>query len=157
MVTSAGLPLRKEGSFFVDLRVLRAFVVRSCCVLAFAGCRSSEPAINLKTWNVVAIGSEMAPVGAGGHYLTMYFGPATGRVSGFSGCNQYNGPYTLVGDSIAIGPLVSTKMACVESMDIESRFLSALPALTHWQVTESTLTLTGPDGMALKLTPGEHP
>lgn len=125
-------------------------------VVALAGCRASEPAIALKTWNVVALGSQMAPVGAGGHYLTMVFGPATGRVSGFGGCNQYNGPYTLVGDSIAIGPVVSTKMACVESMDLESRFLSTLPTLTHLQVTDSTLTLTSAGGVVVKLRLGEH-
>jgi heat shock protein HslJ len=118
------------------------------------GCRPPEPAINLKTWNVVALGTQMAPVGAGGHYLTMYFGPGTGRVSGFSGCNQYNGPYTIAGDSIAIGPLVSTKMACIESMDLESRFLGTLPTLTHWHVTDSTLLLTGAGGVAVRLRVG---
>ena len=78
-------------------------------VLAIVGCRPAEPAINLKTWRVVALGDQIAPVGAGGHYLTMYFRPATRRVSGFAGCNQYNGPYTLVGDSLAIGPVVSNQ------------------------------------------------
>ncbi len=130
-------------------------MVRSCCLLALAGCPSAEPAINLKTWQVVALGDQVAPVGAGGHYLTMYFGPGTGRVSGFGGCNQYNGPYTLVGDSLTIGPVVSTKMACVESMDLESRFLNTLPALTHWQVTDSTLTLSGAGGVAVQLRIGE--
>ncbi len=125
-------------------------------VLAIVGCRPAEPAINLKTWRVVALGDQVAPVGAGGHYLTMYFGPGTGRLSGFAGCNQYNGPYTLIGDSLTIGPVVSTKMACIESMDLESRFLSALPALTHWQVTDSTLTLTGAGGVAVQLRTGEH-
>ncbi len=114
-------------------------------------CRSPEPAITLKTWRVVALGDQIVPVGAGGHYLTMYFGPATRRVSGFAGCNQYNGSYFLVGDSLVISAVRSTMMAFTDGMELEFRFLRTLPALTHWQVTDSTLTLTGAGGVAMKL------
>jgi heat shock protein HslJ len=124
--------------------------------LALLACRAPEPAINSKNWNVAALGTQISPVGAGGRYLTMYFGPGTGSISGFGGCNQYSAPYALTGDSLTIGPVVSTKMACTESLELESRFLATLPKLTHWQVADSILTLTGPDGMALKLTLGEH-
>jgi putative lipoprotein len=140
----------------VNLRALRVFVVRCCCLLALSGCRSAEPAITLKTWRVVTLGDRVAPVGAGGNYLTMYFGPGTGRVSGFAGCNQYNATYTLVGDSLVIGPVVATRMACVDGMELESRFLATLPKLTHWQVNDSTLTLDGTGGVAVRLLTSQH-
>jgi heat shock protein HslJ len=82
----------------------------------------------------------------------MYFGPGTGRVSGFAGCNQYNGQYALAGDSIAITAVRSTMMACTDGMELESRFLATLPKLTHWQVNDSTLTLDGAGGVAVRLT-----
>jgi heat shock protein HslJ len=86
----------------------------------------------------------------------MYFGPGTGRVSGFAGCNQYNGTYALVGDALTIGPVVSTKMACTDGMELESRFLATLPKLTHWQVNDSTLTLDGAGGVAVRLITSQH-
>jgi heat shock protein HslJ len=50
-----------------------------------------------------------------------------GTVSGSSGCNQYNGSYTLDGTAIAIGPLATTKMACPDDiMAQEQQFLAAL-------------------------------
>src|SRR5258705_10512558 len=79
-------------------------------LLVLTACRNPEPAITLRTWRVVALGDRIAPVGAGGNYLTMYFGPGTGRVSGFAGCNQYNPPYTLVGDSFTIGSPGATRV-----------------------------------------------
>ena len=100
---------------------------------------------------MVAIGTQQTPVGAGGRYLTMHFDAATSRVSGFSGCNQYNAPYTLHGDSLTFGPAVSTQMACIGNADSAERaFLGALPAITTWQLPDSTLTLVG-GGVAVQL------
>jgi len=157
VVTSAGLPLREEGAFFVDLRVLRAFVVRSCCLLVLSGCRSDGQSITEKEWVVVAIGDLQGPVGSGGQLLTMNFDAQTSQVSGFSGCNQYNAPYRLHGDSLSFGPVVSTKMACLLPPDtIEPRFLAALPAVRALALPDSILTLVGSGGVAVKLRQRQH-
>lgn len=48
-------------------------------------------------------------------------------VSGSAGCNDYNGPYTLDGDKVTIGPLATTRKACEQPvMDQETAFLTAL-------------------------------
>jgi heat shock protein HslJ len=149
---------RSSGSSVVPRLPVTMMPGRLASVLLMLtmACKAAEPAINLETWRVVTLGDRIAPVGAGGNYLTMYFGPGTGRVSGFAGCNQYNGTYTLAGDSIAIGPVVSTKMACTDGMELESRFLATLPKVTHWQVTDSTLTLDGVGGVAVRLITSQH-
>jgi len=50
-----------------------------------------------------------------------------GQLSGSSGCNTYNGSYTLEGNAITIGPLATTKMACPDDiMAQEQQFLAAL-------------------------------
>ena len=41
---------------------------------------------------------------------------ADGSLSGNSGCNTYNGSYTVTGDQITIGPLASTRMACSQEL-----------------------------------------
>src|SRR5262245_34672482 len=43
--------------------------------------------------------------------ITARFSTA-GKVSGFSGCDQYSGTYTISGSTIAISKLTSTRMAC---------------------------------------------
>ncbi|MCU0484086.1 MAG: META domain-containing protein [Chloroflexi bacterium] len=50
-----------------------------------------------------------------------------GALSGSSGCNTFNGTYTLDGDAITVGALGTTKMACEEPvMAQEQQFLMAL-------------------------------
>ena len=75
-----------------------------------------------------------------------------GSVAGNAGCNQYSGGYTVGedgADSITIGPLAVTQMACVEPdgvMDQESQFLAALEAAGSWQFVGDRLELRSADG-----------
>ena len=71
-----------------------------------------------------------------------------GTVSGNAGCNEYNGPAVVDGESIAIGPLVSTRMACADeaaSMQ-EAQYVAALEAATTFIVHGSTLEVRDADG-----------
>ncbi len=49
-----------------------------------------------------------------------------GTVGGSGGCNSYSGGYTLSGDQISVGPLVSTMMFCETGSDQEAAYLAAL-------------------------------
>ena len=52
---------------------------------------------------------------------------ADGTMSGNAGCNTFNAPYTIEGDTITLGPATSTKMACEEPMaTVEAAYLAAL-------------------------------
>src|SRR5262249_51786797 len=58
---------------------------------------------------------------------------AEGRVSGRTGCNNFNGSYTLAGNSIKIGPLAATRMMCAEDvMTQERQLLKALESAVRW-------------------------
>ena len=66
-----------------------------------------------------------------------------GTLSGNAGCNNYNGPYEVDGESISIGPLAATKMAC-ESDELtkqETDYLNALEQATSFVVTGDRLDL----------------
>jgi heat shock protein HslJ len=79
--------------------------------------------------------------------LTALFGD-DGRISGDTGCNNYMGPYTTAGRTISIGPLASTRRACL-SMDAnaqEQAFLAALARATVYDITGDRLSLRDDDG-----------
>lgn len=66
-----------------------------------------------------------------------------GRVSGFAGCNNLMGSYTLDGDRLTLGQLAGTMMACPgEAMTLERSFHGALNGTHRVAVTGDRLTLT---------------
>lgn len=70
-----------------------------------------------------------------------------GQIEGFGGCNNFSGGYTVEGDQITIGPLMSTMMACADDVNtFESQLLTALQAATTWSVSSGTLDLRDDDG-----------
>jgi heat shock protein HslJ len=88
----------------------------------------------------------------GGVTLTATF--AEDSMSGDSGCNTFNGPYTLDGDAITIGPLASTLTACPsdELNQQEAEYLTALGTATSYTLTGDRLDLLRPgDTIAVSL------
>ena len=53
-----------------------------------------------------------------------------GNLTGNAGCNTFSSTYTVTGDVIEIGPVMSTKMACEEPMaSVEAAYLAALESI----------------------------
>jgi heat shock protein HslJ len=53
-----------------------------------------------------------------------------GNLTGNAGCNTFSSTYTVTGDAIEIGPIMSTKMACEEPMaSVEAAYLAALESI----------------------------
>lgn len=66
-----------------------------------------------------------------------------GQVNGTAGCNRYFGSYEVDGETIAVSPLGSTRMACAEEiMAQESSFLTALQAAMAFEIEGEQLTIT---------------
>ena len=62
------------------------------------------------------------------------------RVAGNSGCNNFNGPFSVeAGGKISFGNLAMTKMACPGNG--ESLFTSALNKVTNFKIDNNVLTL----------------
>jgi putative lipoprotein len=99
-----------------------------------------------REWALVTLGDSAAPQGSGGKPATIRFDSAASRAAGFAGCNRYSAPYTVAGDSLGFGPAISTKMACAEGDALERAYLAIIPNVTGFQMTDSTLTLTGSSG-----------
>lgn len=95
-------------------------------------------------WTLVSIDGQ--PV-VDGSTVTLTL-DAAGEASGTGGCNRYSGQYTIDGDAIAFGMLISTLMACVDD-DItaqEAAYFAALDAVTGYTLEAGRLTLTDDDG-----------
>ncbi|MEE9216700.1 MAG: META domain-containing protein [Anaerolineales bacterium] len=70
-----------------------------------------------------------------------------GEVSGTSGCNRFFGAYEVDGNSISIGPLGSTLMACPPPlMDQEVGFMTAIQAAEAYEISGNTLTMSNAEG-----------
>ena len=80
--------------------------------------------------------------------VSLRFDTAPPRISGSSGCNRFAGGWRMavqhagrhqVGQTIRIGPLAATKMACAPAvMDVEKRTLALLQSA-------NSVIFTGPD------------
>ena len=66
-------------------------------------------------------------------------------------CNSYTGALAIQGHTITMGPIASTEMYCTSPqgiMDLETRFLQDLGAVTSAEIVDGKLHLTG-DGISL--------
>lgn len=95
-------------------------------------------------WQAVDIdGDEVA---GGGRPPVLQFGD-DGRVSGSTGVNRLAGTYTVEGDQLVFGAMVSTRMAGPpRAMATESRFLSAVSGPCSYWVEEAMLVIEGDGG-----------
>lgn len=116
-------------------------VVLVAAILA-AGAQAKAPAaLTGKTWLLTSLnGSNRQSLG-----ITATF-TASGRLSGFSGCNNYSGSFT-TGRLLSISipnKLAVTQMACSQSvMAQESAYLRALTSATNYLVLKGRLSLIG--------------
>lgn len=73
--------------------------------------------------------------------LTADFAP-DGQVFGSGGCNGFSGPYSHTDTTIAIGPLLSSRMSCGDTTDaIESQYIAALQRAQVWTILDGSLEL----------------
>lgn len=79
--------------------------------------------------------------------FTVVFG-ADGLLVGQADCNRLRGPYSAGPESLALGPLSTTKVLCPPG-SLGPAFLGALGAVTGWELEGSRLVLRTADGGAV--------
>lgn len=102
-------------------------------------------------WRLVTLNGQAAPPGAGGKPATITFGAEDNRVAGFAGCNRVAGTYQQEHDSLRLGPLILTRMACTSGMELEQQFTAALDAARRYQIVGRRLDLLGDAGVVASL------
>lgn len=93
------------------------------------------------TWTLVSYGSPENPQPAiQGSPATLTF--TDQGINGQAGCNQYSGSYEFANGTLTFGNIVSTLMACEQSiMDQEIAFLEALQTASSFQLNEGQLQI----------------
>lgn len=96
-----------------------------------------------REWRLVSMG----PAGAETAVLerpivALRFGN-DGRASGSTGCNNFSGSYTVTGDTISFGAMVSTRRACTDQRanEQEQRFLGAFDSARRFRLAANRLTI----------------
>ena len=99
-----------------------------------------------QTWQLTKLG----PVDRKKAGITARF-TTDGKVSGFSGCNNYSGTYTTSGGSITVSrKLAVTRKACARPVMVQERlYLAALTAARTYSIAGGTLQLRGKSGLTL--------
>jgi len=79
--------------------------------------------------------------------ITVTFISAEGKIEGSGGCNSYGGSYEVDEDELTIpGPLVSTEMACSESiMNQEQEYLAILQNAESYEIEDDQLQIFSGD------------
>ena len=71
-----------------------------------------------------------------------------GTLGGSTGCNRYTAPYTVDGESLTLGAIASTQMACPPPADeVERGYVDALKQVAQWRMDDAALVLLD-DGAA---------
>ena len=71
-------------------------------------------------------------------------------VGGSTGCNRFTASYTVDGDSLEIGTIAATQMACVPPADaVERAYVDALERAAGWRSEDAELVLLDEDGAEL--------
>jgi heat shock protein HslJ len=88
-------------------------------------------------WQLASLGGETA-VGE----LTLNFGDDN-RIAGSGGCNRFNSVYTVMGETISISEILSTRRACLDeaSSAQEQAYFAALQAAASYTLSGDQLTI----------------
>ena len=100
-------------------------------------------------WVLDSLPGTTALTGNGGREPDLRFG-GDGNAGGFTGCNSAGGPYHVAGDSIHIGPLAMTLMACEQGMELEQAYGAALDRAVRFARSDSTLQLFDSAGLVAR-------
>ncbi len=115
--------------------------------------RASVPAGKVENirWELIEIAGEpvvpMPGLPAPGFRLN----PQGHSLRGFGGCNRMMGSYTIRGDQLHFGHIVTTRKFCQQTQGLEDRFVQALGQVKSFRLNGSILELYGDYGLLARL------
>mgnify|MGYP001822653624 CR=1 FL=1 len=82
--------------------------------------------------------------------LSITFDNTTNRVSGYSGCNNFFGNYSVEGSTLKFSKFGMTKKLCKRFMDVEENMLKALEETSSFRFEDNVLNLLNSKETLLK-------
>ena len=124
-------------------------------IALLAGCaadkaKQDKASLENTYWKLVRVGDGPVGSGPGQREPHLILRRQDHRVSGFTGCNQMAGGYSLDGQTLSFTQMISTKMACLGGgMDTEAQFTAALQQVHGWSIAGDKLTLSDASGQSV--------
>ena len=116
--------------------------------LAQTGTMGAAVPLEKTKWKLVRLGDAVVTANSL-NQAHLALDPATHRVSGSGGCKRISGGYTLKGQKLTFGHVMSTMMACEGVIDTKQNWLKALGEVKLWKITGRQLTLMDGSGKAV--------
>jgi heat shock protein HslJ len=124
--------------------VKKSLLVLFILSLALSACASgsNSPSI-VGTWKLTAYGPADSPTPAVADVDATLTFDADGKVGGSGGCNSLGGDYTVEGEQITFGPIISTMMACADPiMAQEGMVTQVMNESASYAIDGNTLTIS---------------
>ena len=110
------------------------------------GARMATSELESTYWKLTRLGNEPVIVEPQQREPYLVLRPEKDQVSGFAGCNQFTGPYTVDGSAVRFGPLAMTQRGCLSGMDTEAAFAKALNSAVRFRLLAHHVELFDGDG-----------
>ena len=115
-----------------------------------AACSGGAPASIDGQWALVSYGPADSQLSAAPDVDTSIDFASDGTLNGNVGCNGFGGDFTVEGDTITFGPIVSTMMFCEGSVgEQEAATLVVFQESASFVLDGDTLTVTSADGSSV--------
>jgi heat shock protein HslJ len=126
---------------FGALMFFAAIVTISCVATGHGSMETAPPGPERTEWRLAEVNGETVAISGKGQ-PSLILDTARKMASGFAGCNNFFGSYTLDKNSLKFGPLGSTRRACPENESaLEASFLNALERCRRWKIGDGALLL----------------
>ncbi len=125
----------------------KTFIILLAVTLISCGSSSQTTNINLMNGHYTV--SELNGQEITTQNPTITFDLNENRVYGYSGCNNFNGSFTVENNNITFGPIAATKKMCMDNSS-EDELFKILQGTKTFSVENNTLTLSEVNGTLLK-------
>jgi heat shock protein HslJ len=134
-----------EMKTLAAIALFASLILMGCRIFQKAGSDSpnfDEIILNSAAFFLESInGDQLDTESFSGNLPSISFHPEENKITGFAGCNRYFGSYEISDDSLSIGIIGATKMAC-NHLDLEQKFLSAIGEQKfRWSIEDEKLVL----------------
>ena len=124
---------------------MKKLVIGLLAVLMLAACAGGSSASVEGQWKLVSYGPAASQTPAAPDVETsIEF--KDGQLNGNVGCNGFGGDYSVKGDQMEFGPVMSTMMYCEAVAEQESSTLAVFQETASFILDGDTLTITSADG-----------
>ncbi len=149
------IDMKKVYNLWASITVDGKYIYRSDTVLnPFTDIRDKYELVVKRvlintSWKLVSLEEKNITVHKNMKEPYIFFEKDEKSVKGFGGCNSMFGSFSKEGQNIKIGPLASTKKACMYGMDTEAEFYRAISKTKKWHIYGNVLKLADEHGKTL--------